>query len=190
MTENTIGESRNRRIIRFWTCITLMPWDGTERRFIIILRPEMMKTISNTRPTVCAPRAWRSMQWQRTERNWCWCVSTGIPWMIICMNCRRDWSSRRRPLRRPPVGKWSRRPAGNWKSTKVENRLSEEDFFWHRGWQTRAAAWSSEPWQRMWDSRWKIPRIFRWSWQTDRKYFVSCGKNGCPCAVDWCWCSF
>ena len=27
-----------------------MPWDGTERRFIIILRPEMMKTISNTRP--------------------------------------------------------------------------------------------------------------------------------------------
>ena len=43
-------------------CITLMPWDGTERRFIIILRPEMMKTISNTRPTVCAPRAWRSTQ--------------------------------------------------------------------------------------------------------------------------------
>lgn len=36
--------------------------DGTERRFIIILRPEMMKTISNTRPTVCAPRAWRSTQ--------------------------------------------------------------------------------------------------------------------------------
>lgn len=34
--------------------------DGTP--FHYYLRPEMMKTISNTRPTVCAPRAWRSTQ--------------------------------------------------------------------------------------------------------------------------------